>query len=62
MPQLEAVIIEVSTVQVLRLRANPQLLHGAKHLPSRNWTYGDTGFYSGHTSYLNMKVLMFAGN
>ena len=25
-----------------------------------NWTYGDTGFYSGQTSNLNMKVLIFA--
>ena len=24
------------------------------HLPLRNWTYGDTGFYSGKTSYLDM--------
>ena len=32
----------------------------AKHLPSRNWSYGDTGFYSGQTSYLSMKVLTFA--
>ena len=28
--------------------------------PSMNWSYGDTGFYSGQTSYLNMKVLTFA--
>ena len=30
----------------------------AKHLPSQNG--GDTGFYSGQTSYLSMKVLTFA--
>ena len=59
-PQLETVIIEVSTVQALRLRANPQLLHGAIHLPSRNGTYGDTGFYNAQTSYLNMEVVTFA--
>ena len=47
--QFETVIIEVSTVQALGLRANLQQLHGAMHLPSMNWTYGDT-------SYLNMKV------
>ena len=35
-------------------------LHGAIYLPSMNWTYGDTGFYSGQTSYLNMKVFTFA--
>ena len=32
----------------------------AKHFPSRNGTYGDTGLYSGQTSYLSMKVLTFA--
>ena len=32
-PQLETVIIEVSTVQALRWRGNP------RHLPSMNWTY-----------------------
>ena len=57
-PQLETVIIEVSTVQVLRLRATPQRLHRAIHLPSINCTYGCTGFYSGQTRYLNMKVLL----
>ena len=25
-----------------------------------NWTYGDTGFYSDQTSYLNMKALTLA--
>ena len=30
------------------------------HLPSMDWTYGVTGFYSGQTSYLNMEVLTFA--
>ena len=45
-----------------KLKANPQRLHGAKHLPSTNWTYGDIGFYSGQTSYLNMMVLKFAKN
>ena len=37
-------------------------MHGAIHLPSMNWTYGDAGFYSGQISYLNMKVLTFAKN
>ena len=59
-PQLETVMIEVSTVQVLRSIAYPRLLHKVVHLPSMNWTYGDTGFYSGKTSYLNMKILTFA--
>ena len=58
-PQLDTVVIEVSLVKALRLRGNPRRLYRAKHLPSRNWTYGDTGFYSGQTSYLNMKVLTF---
>ena len=60
-PQLEAVIVEVSTVQALRLRANPWRLNGAIHLPSVNWTYRVThsGFYSGQTNYLDMKVLTF---
>ena len=57
-PQVEAVIIEVSTVQVLGLRVNPWWLHGAKHLPSTNWIYGDTWFYSGQTTYL-WKLLFF---
>ena len=55
-PQLETVFIEVSTVQALRLRANPLRFHGAIHLPSMNWTYGDIGFYSGQTSKLDTKV------
>ena len=41
-------------------RASPRRLHKAIHLPSRNWIYVDTGFYSGQTSHLNMKVLTFA--
>ena len=63
-PRLETVIAEVptycATVQALELRANPQGLHRAKHLPTMNWTYGDTGFC--HTSNFNMKVLTFAKN
>ena len=51
--------IIVSTMQVLRWKANSQLLNGAKHLPSMNWTYGGTGFYSGLTT-LTWKVLTFA--
>ena len=57
-PQLETVTIEVSTLLVLR--ANTQQLHRAIHLPSMGWTYSDTGFYGGQTSYLNMKALTFA--
>ena len=44
--QLETVLIELSTVQALRLRAHPQQLHRAKYLLSLNWTYSNTGFYS----------------
>ena len=55
-PQLDIVIIEVSSVKGLSLRGNPLQLYRAKHLPLMNWTYGDTGFYNGQTSYLNMKV------
>ena len=46
-------------MQVLRLRANPQRLHGTKHLPSSDWTYGGTGFYSGQTTYHSMKIIVF---
>ena len=59
-PQLDTVIIEVFSVKALRLRGNPWRLYRAKHLPSRNGTYGDTGFYSARTRYLKMKVLTFA--
>ena len=45
-PQLKASITDEPTVQVLRLRANQWRLHGAKHWPSTNWTYGDTGLYT----------------
>ena len=56
-PQLDTAIMEVSSVKELSLRGNPLRLYRAKHLPLMNWTYGDTEFYSGQTSYLNMKVL-----
>lgn len=59
-PQLETVIIEVSTVQTLRLRANLRRLHRVKQLRSAYLTYGDTGFNSCQTSYLSIKVLTFA--
>ena len=39
-PQLDTV------VKTLRLRGNPWRLYRAKHLPSQNWTYGDTGFFT----------------
>ena len=45
-PQLDTVVIEVSS---LRLRGNLRRLYGAKQFPSQNWTYGDTGFYSGQS-------------
>ena len=45
---------------MLRLKDNPRRIYRAKHLPLQNLTYGDTGFYSGQTSYLSMKVLTFA--
>ena len=57
--QLEAVIIEVSTVQVLRLRTNPQEVHKANYLPSMKVTYSHTGFHNGQASYFSMKVLVF---
>jgi len=62
MPQLDTVIIEVSSVKGLSMRGNPLWLYRAKHLPLKNLTYGDTGFYSGQTSYLNVKVLVIAKN
>ena len=55
-PQLDAVIIEVFSVKGLSLRGNPLRLYWAKHLTLMNWTYGDTGFYSGQTK-LPMKYL-----
>ena len=61
-PQLDTVIIEESSVKALSLRGNPWRLCRAKHLPSQNGTYGDTGFYSAQTTYLSMKVLTFAKN
>ena len=54
------VITEVSSVKGLSLRGNTLRLYRAKHLPLMNWIYGDAGFYSGQTSYLNMKVLIYA--
>ena len=60
MPQLDTVIIEESSVKGQSLRGNTLRLYRAKHLPLMNWPYGDTGLYIGKTSYLNMKVLIFA--
>ena len=42
-PQLDTVIIEVSSVKALSLRGNPWRLYWAKYLPSQNGTDGDTG-------------------
>jgi len=53
-PQLDTVVIEVSSTEVLRLRGNLRRLYRTKQLPSWKWTYGDTAFYSGQTSYLSM--------
>ena len=50
----------VSMVKALRLRGNLRRLYRATHSPSQNKTYGGTGFYTGQTSYLSMKVLTFA--
>ena len=59
-PQLDTVIIGVSSFNALRLRAHPRRwFHRTKHLPSTNWTFGDIGSYSGQTSYLSVKVLTF---
>ena len=44
--QMEAVIIEVCTVQVLRLRADPQQMHEAKYLTPTNGTNGQAGFHT----------------
>ena len=51
-PQLDTVIIEESSVKALSLRGNPWRLYHAKHLPPRNGTHGDTGFYSDQTTYI----------
>ena len=58
--QLEAVIIEVSTLQALRLKTNPWRVHEVKYLPPTKVTYSHTGFHNGQASYFNMKVLVFA--
>ena len=55
-PQLDTVVIEISLVKALNLRVNPQRLYRAKHLASQNGAYGDKEFYSGSTSYLNIKL------
>ena len=46
-PQLDTVIIEVSSVQGLSLRGNTLRLYRAKHLQLIKWTHGDTGLYIG---------------
>ena len=42
--QVEAVMIEVSTVQAPILRTNLQRVHEAKYLPPTKVTYSLTGF------------------
>ena len=61
-PQLDTVITELSAVKGLSLRGNTLRIYRAKHLPLISWTYGDTGLYIGYTSYISMKVLVFAKN
>ena len=57
--QLKTVIVEVFTVQALRLRANPWRLHGAKHF-CHQWIWPTlTQFFQGQTNYLSMKVTAF---
>ena len=55
--QSQAVTIEVSTVQVLKMRTNPWQVHKVKYLPPTNWTFAHTGFHNGQVSYLSTKVL-----
>ena len=58
--QLEAFVIEVSTVLVLRLKTNQWRVHEVKYLPPTKVTYSHKGFHDGQASYFNMKVLGFA--
>ena len=58
--QLEAVIIEESTVPVLKLRTTQWQVHKVKYLPLTEVIYSHTGFHNGQASYFNMKVLVFA--
>ena len=58
--QLEAVIIEVSTAQALRLRTNQRQVYDVKYMPPTKVTYSHTGFHNGQGSYFGMKVLVFA--
>jgi len=46
-PQLDTVIIEVSSVKGVSLRGNTLRLYRVKHLLLMNWPYGDTGLYIG---------------
>jgi len=46
-PQLDTVIIEVSSVKGLSLRGSTFRLYRAKQLPLMNWPYGNTGLYIG---------------
>ena len=39
-PQLDTVMIEVSSLKGLSLRGNTLKLYRAKHLPLMNWPYG----------------------
>ena len=56
--QLEAVINEVFTVQVLKLRTNQWQTHEAKYFPPTKVTYSHTGIYNGQASYFDMKALV----
>ena len=49
--------IELSAVQVLRLRTNPWQVHEAKYFPPTKVTYSHTEFHNGQASYFSMMVL-----
>ena len=53
--QLEATIIEVAAVQMLRLRANSGWVHEAKYLPPTKVTYGHARFNNGQATCFNTK-------
>ena len=59
-PQLDTDIIQVSSVKELSLRGDPLGLYRTHGEIGPTVTHGDAEFYIGETSYLNMKVLIFA--
>ena len=58
--QLEVIIIEISVVQVLKLRTNQWQVHATKYLLPTKVTYSHTGFHNSQASYFNLKVFVFA--